>query len=172
RLPFLLERIVRGNHHVGDVSGDIDVRRIAECDHTIGDAILFGVGVEVTRPLRAGSRTLPRVGREFIDDRCLLGAGRQSRLHVTLVETVNELVHGCHHRSPRSGGSLRIGGSLSRSEYGHNQRDAYFAHWFSLLVSWINAESLHWAVTLMFRFHCYHSGVEVMAYVQEHQDPL
>ncbi len=70
------------------------MRRVAERDESIGDAILVGVGVEVADPFRAGPRTVPLVGRKFIEDGGLISASRQKHLCVALVEAVYKLMRG------------------------------------------------------------------------------
>ncbi len=93
----MLERVVRGNDDIGTVSHDIDVPGAAKGDYPIGDSILLGVGVEVVRPIRAGPRTVPLMGRKFVDDGRLICACCQGRLDVALVEAVHELMQGLHH---------------------------------------------------------------------------
>ena len=107
-LPLLLKVVVRGDNHVGAVCGDIRVRRVAERDNSIRDAILLVIGVEVADPRGAGSGTVPFVRREFIEDGCLIGTSRQERLCVSLVEAVRKLMNGRKHCRLRRSGSLCV----------------------------------------------------------------
>jgi hypothetical protein len=121
RLSLLLERVVRRNYHVGTVPAHIHVRRVAERDHSAGDAILLGIGLVVADPLRTGPRTVPLVGRKFIEDGCLIGASRQHRLCVALVEAVYKLPYRREHCAPCGSGSLcgQERGRESRQEESH-----------------------------------------------------
>src|ERR1017187_5151503 len=67
-LSLLLEYVLRGNNNIGPVCSDIDVPGVAEGDDPISDSILFGVGVVVIHPLRTSPRTVPLVGRKFVND--------------------------------------------------------------------------------------------------------
>ena len=107
-LPLLLEVVVRGDDHVGAVCGDIRVRWVAERDNSIRDAILLGIRFKVADPLGAGPGTVPFVGREFIEDGCLIGTRRQERLRVSLVEAVRKLMNGREHGRLRRSRSPRV----------------------------------------------------------------
>ena len=72
------------------------MQRGAEGYEPIGDPILFGVGVVVIRPFCASARTVPLIGRKFVDDGRLIGASCCDRLYVALVEAVYELMN-CGH---------------------------------------------------------------------------
>ena len=55
-LPFLFEGVVGRNDHVGAVCGDIHVRRFAERDNFIRNAILLGIGFTLF-----GERLFPEI---------------------------------------------------------------------------------------------------------------
>jgi len=97
RLPLLLVSVVRGNDDIGAICSDIYMRRLAERDHSIGNAILLRIGLEVAAPLRAGPWTVPLVGRKFIQDGCLIGADSQHHLGVAFIETIYELTNRREH---------------------------------------------------------------------------
>src|SRR6185295_9310534 len=97
RFSLLLEVVLRGNDDIRTVAGDVEVPGLAERDGAGSDALLLRVGVEVRRPLGAGSRAVPFIGRELVDDRRLVGARRHGSLHVAFVEAVDKLMNGGHH---------------------------------------------------------------------------
>src|SRR5665213_1076272 len=71
---FLLERQIHGNDNIGAIRCNIDVAGLQYGGHQAGDFGLLEEGVEVILPPGAGSRALPLVWWEVIDNGCFVSA--------------------------------------------------------------------------------------------------